>query len=101
MQNDAPVMVYKLNPDGTKGKLVKTMVAFPQGWDDRQNLTGPASPEVRRGRKEAPAEYYRRLYDQGKGDREIGRLTGRSERTIRLWRSKEGLPTNGRGTNHG
>lgn len=28
------VKVYRLNPDGTKGELLRTEPAFPEGWDD-------------------------------------------------------------------
>jgi len=94
MKNDSPVKVYRLNPDGTKGEFIRTVVAFPPGWDSNENMARPADPEARRGRNQAPVDYYQKLYDNGMSDDEIGRLTGKSARTIRAWRSKNKLPSN-------
>ena len=35
---DNTVKVFRLNPDGSKGELVRTMEAFPEGWDDPHKL---------------------------------------------------------------
>ena len=35
---DNTVKVFRLNPDGSKGELVRTMEAFPPGWSDPQKL---------------------------------------------------------------
>jgi hypothetical protein len=71
---DNTVKVFRLNPDGSKGELVRTMEAFPEGWDDpaRRRLT-PGSgarnqkedEEMARPRREPPpVETLRALYEK-------------------------------------
>jgi len=54
---DNTVKVFRLNPDGSKGELVRTMEAFPEGWDDpaRRRLTpGSGARKQKEEVKEMP-----------------------------------------------
>ena len=47
IDNQAEVKVYRLNPDGSKGEFLRTMPAFPEGWDARKLV-----PEAGRKKEE-------------------------------------------------
>jgi len=37
---DTTVKVYRLNPDGSKGEFLRTMPAYPEGWEERRSAPG-------------------------------------------------------------
>jgi hypothetical protein len=51
---DNTVKVFRLNPDGSKGELVRTMEAFPEGWDDPHKLREKGFQKKKEEVKEMP-----------------------------------------------
>ncbi len=51
---DNTVRVFRLNPDGSKGELVRTMEAFPEGWDDPHKLREKGFQKQKEEVKEMP-----------------------------------------------
>lgn len=51
---DNTVKVFRLNPDGSKGELVRTMEAFPEGWDDPHKLREKGFQKQKEEVKEMP-----------------------------------------------
>lgn len=51
---DNTVKVFRLNPDGSKGELVRTMEAFPEGWDDPHKLREKRFQKQKEEVKEMP-----------------------------------------------
>ncbi len=51
---DNTVKVFRLNPDGTKGDFLRTMEAFPEGWDDPHKLREKGFQKQKEEVKEMP-----------------------------------------------
>ena len=100
---DNTVKVFRLNPDGSKGELLRIEPAFPEGWDDpakrkmtrnlRQQKNIEEEEDMGRPKREAPpADELRRLYEKHNGKiNRIARSLGTNWLRTKQWLIEAGI----------
>ena len=91
VDNQSEVKVYKLNPDGSKGELIRTDPAFPEGWDIptfNSNIKEESIMLPRKDRDEIVATA-KKLMTEGKSMTKAAEILKIPLSTLATWLSKD------------
>lgn len=98
IDNQAEVKVYRLNPDGSKGEFLRTMPAYPEGWEERRFVPGSGGKKeeeedskmarVRKDKEKIMAKA-RPMLAAGKSIKQTSKELGVPTTTLFQWLKKE------------